>query len=55
MGCGSAKHYVVKVYRAIDPNHPVIYRRGDMAEAEPAVPGWKMPVDDLFMQPRDNG
>jgi Uma2 family endonuclease len=39
---------VVKVYRASDPDHPVIYRRGDIAEAEPAVPGWRMPVDDLF-------
>lgn len=39
---------VVKVYRASDPQHPTIYRRGDMAEAEPAVPGWSMPVDALF-------
>ncbi len=39
---------VIKVYRASDPDNPTIYRRGDMAEAEPAVPGWRMPVDDLF-------
>lgn len=39
---------VVKVYQASDPNNPTIYRRGDMAEAEPAVPGWRMPIDDLF-------
>jgi Uma2 family endonuclease len=39
---------VVKVYRAADPQSPKIYRRGEIAEAEPAVPGWKMPVDDLF-------
>lgn len=39
---------VVKVYRASDPAQPAIYRRGDMAEAEPAVPGWSMPVDELF-------
>jgi len=39
---------VIKVYRASDPEHPTIYRRGDMAEAEPAVPGWRMAVDDLF-------
>lgn len=39
---------VVRVYRASAPNHPTIYRRGDMAEAEPAVPGWRMAVDDLF-------
>lgn len=39
---------VVRVYRASDPEQPTIYRRGDVAEAEPAVPGWSMPVDDLF-------
>jgi Uma2 family endonuclease len=39
---------IIKVYRASDPDHPTIYRRGEMAEAEPAVPGWRMPVDDLF-------
>lgn len=39
---------VVKVYRAGEPDSPTIYRRGEMAEAEPAVPGWSMPVDDLF-------
>jgi Uma2 family endonuclease len=39
---------VIKVYRASHPDHPTIYRRGDIAEAEPAVPGWRMPVDDLF-------
>jgi Uma2 family endonuclease len=40
---------VVRVYRANTPDTPTIYRRGDMAEAEPAVAGWKMPVDDLFL------
>jgi Uma2 family endonuclease len=39
---------VVKVYRVSEPDKPTIYRRGEMAEAEPAVPGWSMPVDDLF-------
>jgi Uma2 family endonuclease len=39
---------VVRVYRASDPEHPTIYRRGEVAAAEPAVPGWSMPVDDLF-------
>jgi hypothetical protein len=36
------------VYRAADPDKPTIYRRGQLAEAEPAVPGWTMPVEDLF-------
>jgi Uma2 family endonuclease len=40
---------VVRVYRHTDPTRPTIYRRGEMAEAEPAVPGWQMPVDDLFV------
>jgi len=42
---------VVRVYRASDPDNPTIYRRGEIAEAEPAVPGWRMPVDDLFPPP----
>jgi Uma2 family endonuclease len=41
---------VVRVYRASDPETAVIYRRGEIAEAEPAVPGWTMAVDDLFPQ-----
>ena len=40
---------VVRVYRASDPGHPTIYRRGESAEAEPAVPGWTMAVDNLFV------
>ncbi len=24
------------------------YRSGEVAEAEPAVPGWSLPVDDLL-------
>ena len=40
---------VVRVYRASDPDCPTIYRRGAVAEAEPAVPGWSMPVDELFV------
>lgn len=39
---------VIRVYRASDPDNPTVYRRGEMAEAEPAVPGWRFPVEDLF-------
>jgi Uma2 family endonuclease len=39
---------VVRVFRASAPNTPTIYRRGQTAEAEPALPGWTMPVDELF-------
>ena len=42
------KEQVVHVYRASDPSTPITYRRGELAEAEPALPGWTMPVDDLF-------
>ncbi len=38
----------VRVYRANDPATPTVYRRGEVADAEPALPGWSMPVDDLF-------
>ena len=38
----------ITVYRASDPDVPKVYRRGEIAEAEPAVPGWVMLVDDLF-------
>lgn len=39
---------VIRVYRANIPAQLAIYRRGDVAEAEPAVPGWAFPVDNLF-------
>ncbi len=39
---------VIRVYRASEPDKPKIYRRGEVAEAEPAVPGWRMPADELF-------
>jgi len=39
---------VIKVYRSTAPETPTIYRRGDLAEAEPAVPGWRFPVAEIF-------
>jgi Uma2 family endonuclease len=38
----------VTVYRASAPTQPVVYRRGEVAEAEPAVPGWRVKVDEVF-------
>lgn len=38
----------VRVYRATDPDNQIVYRRGGLAEAESTVPGWTMPVEDLF-------
>ena len=31
-----------------DPDNPTVFQRGQLADAEPALPGWSMPVDDLF-------
>lgn len=42
---------VITVHRATTPDAPTVYRRGDVAEAEPAVPGWRMPVNKLFQLP----
>jgi Uma2 family endonuclease len=39
---------VVQVYRLDSPNTPITYRKGQLAEAEPAVRGWTFPVSDLF-------
>jgi Uma2 family endonuclease len=39
---------VVRMYRVDSPEQPTIYRRGETAEAEPAVPGWTFVVDELF-------
>lgn len=38
----------VTKYAATDPLAPVVFRRGDVADAEPAVPGWRLAVDDVF-------
>ena len=39
-----------RVCRASDPATPTLHRRGEVADAEPALPGWSMPVDDLFLR-----
>lgn len=38
----------VRVYRITTPGSPTVYKRHQLAEAEPALPGWTMPVDNLF-------
>lgn len=45
---------VVRVYRATAPTTATIYKRGQLAEAEPALPGWTMGVDDLFYQEQES-
>ena len=39
---------VIKSYSIDDPTNPQIFRRGNTANAEPAVPGWKFNVNELF-------
>jgi Uma2 family endonuclease len=39
---------VIKSYNANDPENPRVFRRGDVADAEAAVPGWEIGVDELF-------
>ena len=39
---------LVSVYRASDSDNPTIYRSGEIAEAEPALPGWTMAVEEIF-------
>jgi Uma2 family endonuclease len=38
----------IACYRASAPAQPVMFRRGDVADAEPAVPGWRMDVAEVF-------
>jgi Uma2 family endonuclease len=38
----------IHVYRSGDPVHPTTYHRGQLAEAEPAAPGWQIAVDEVF-------
>ena len=39
----------VTAYTAAAPLAPAVFRRGDTADAEPAVPGWRVAVDALFV------
>jgi Uma2 family endonuclease len=38
----------VAKYQAADPTRSTVFRRGQIADAEPAVPNWQMPVDAIF-------
>ena len=39
---------VINCYTCDDPDSPKVFHRSQLADAEPALPGWSMPVDDLF-------
>jgi Uma2 family endonuclease len=42
------KDELIRCYSSNDPDNPTVFHRGELAGAEPALPGWSMPVDDLF-------
>ena len=44
------RDFEVRSYRTDAPDSPTVFRRGETAHAEPALPGWSVPVDD-FMPP----
>lgn len=39
---------VVRVFRATSPDLPTVYGAGELAEAEPALPGWTFTVDSAL-------
>jgi predicted nucleotidyltransferase/Uma2 family endonuclease len=38
----------IQCYHGSQPDQPVVFRKGDVADAEPACPGWRISVDDVF-------
>ena len=46
------REMVVRVYRAGDPEKATVYGKGEFAEAEPAVPGWRFEVERILPKPR---
>jgi Uma2 family endonuclease len=38
----------IKSYSFENPDEPRVFRRGEIADAEPALSGWTFPVDELF-------
>jgi Uma2 family endonuclease len=39
---------LIRVFRALDPTKHEVYRRGEIADAEPALPGFRVKVDEIF-------
>jgi Uma2 family endonuclease len=39
---------VIKSFRASAPEQPKVFRRGELADAEPVLPDWRFPVHELF-------
>ncbi len=41
---------VIRCYRHTDPTNPQVFGVDDMADAESAAPGWRLPVSQLFSE-----
>ncbi len=39
---------VVRAYKVDDPSRAILFAKGDVADAQPAFPGWTMPVSEVF-------
>jgi Uma2 family endonuclease len=39
---------VIRSYSRQDPENPKVFELGQAADAEPAIPGWRLPVDWVF-------
>jgi Uma2 family endonuclease len=39
---------LVRKYRREFPDHPTVFARGQDADAEPAISGWRLAVDRIF-------
>jgi Uma2 family endonuclease len=39
---------LIHAYHRDDPDTAITYSRGQIIDAEPAVPGWRMAVDEIF-------
>jgi Uma2 family endonuclease len=46
------KDEFVRAYRADEPERARTFRRGDLADAEPDLPGWSLAVEVLFKDKR---
>jgi Uma2 family endonuclease len=42
------KTETITKYSAAIPTTPIVFKRGEIADAEPALAGWRLNVDDLF-------
>jgi Uma2 family endonuclease len=39
---------LIRSYQAATPTRPTVFGAGETADAEPAIPGWRVPVDRIF-------